>query len=213
MSSLADKWRWGLALLLVPVATLLVFIVLVSLSAKGLYGGEENNGRITLSDVTLQQIDGQLYLDAQALIELPDTIRAGLDSGVPLEFILTLRFLNPRPYWFDETLVQVEQRFSLNYYELTRHYRVQALQTDTSNNYRSLSSALRGLGEFNRLPLITGSSAAYIVDENLVFDEGPTEVLGSLDFRLDAQSLPLPLQPLIISSWRLASEEFQWSVN
>ena len=213
MSRVADKPRWVLAVFLVPVATLLIFIALVALSARGLYGGAENAGSITLSDVSLLQEDGQLYLDAEAAIDLPDSIKAGLDSGVPLDFILTLRFLKPRSFWFDQTIAQFEQRFSLNYYELTRHYRVQATQTDTSNNYRSLSSALRGLGEFERVPLMTGNTAAFIVDEQLVFDENPAEVLGSLDFRLDAQSLPLPLQPLIISSWRLASKEFQWPVN
>ena len=213
MSSISDKRRWTLAVLLVPVATLLIFFVLVSLSAQELYRGSDTSGSIVLSNVALTQEQGQLFLDAQAIIDLPPVIREGLYSGVPLDFILTLRFLRPRDLWFDKTLMQVEQRFSLNYYELTRHYRVQARQTDSTNNYRSLSSALSGLGEFERLPLITGPSAAYIVDEDLVFDDSPGDVLGSLDFRLDADSLPLPLQPLIISSWQLASEEFQWPVN
>ena len=213
MSSISDKRRWTLAILLVPVATLLIFFVLVSLSAQELYRGSDTSGSIVLSNVALTQEQGQLFLDAQAIIDLPPVIREGLYSGVPLDFILTLRFLRPRDLWFDKTLMQVEQRFSLNYYELTRHYRVQARQTDSTNNYRSLSSALSGLGEFERLPLITGPSAAYIVDEDLVFDDSPGGVLGSLDFRLDADSLPLPLQPLIISSWQLASEEFQWPVN
>ena len=213
MSSISDKRRWILAILLVPVATLLLFFVLVGLSAQELYGSSSGRGSIVLSNVSLTQEQGQLFLDAQAIIDLPPVIRAGLYSGVPLDFILTLRFLKPRELWFDKTLMQVEQKFSLNYYELTRHYRVQARQSNSTNNYRSLSSALSGLGGFERLPLITYPSSAYSTDADLVFDDSPGGVLGSLDFRLDADSLPLPLQPLIISSWQLASEEFQWPVN
>jgi len=34
--------------------------------------------------------------------------------------------------------------------------------------------------------------------------------VAALELRLDSKALPLPLQPLIASSWHLSSEEYQW---
>lgn len=199
--------------LLVPTATLLLFILLVGVSAKTLSNAVRDPGRIDLTAITLNQKEGQLYLDAEALIELPAEIQSGLDSGVPLDFILTLKFYVPRKFWFDRVLVNYEQRFSLTYYELTRHYRVRAIKTGTSKNYRSLSAALHGMGVFRQLPLITHRSEVFLVDDKIVFNESASSIMAALDFRLDTGRLPLPLQPLILSSWRLASEEYTWVVN
>jgi len=209
----ASKRRWALAVLLVPTATLAVFIVLVGISSHGLDGKEGNPGSIVLSDVDLRIEQGQLYLDAEADVRLPATIQKGIDSGVSLDFILRLRFVEPHKYWFDNTLAQFEQRFSLSYYELTRHYRVQIVDTDSSRNYRSLTSALRGLGSIERLPVMPESSSVSLVDDQLRFEGLAANVKGELDFRLDVKSLPFPLQPLLTSSWQLASKEYSWLIN
>jgi hypothetical protein len=206
----------------VPAATLLVFVGMIVLSSRSL--SDRSSGSISLSDVALLQEAGQWYLNASVDIKLPEPIRDGLDSGVPLDFILTLSFRSPRRFWFDALLAQHRSRFRLTYYELTRHYRVYGVDNDVSRNFRSLSAALAGLGQFNRLPL--PDIALPALTESLVAelpartsDEPPsgatagTRVLAELNFRLDSQSLPLPLQPLIASSWRLASEEYRWQVN
>ncbi len=197
--------KWGItkrpvamSVLWVPALLLLVFLLLIILSAKGIFGQGVVGGSIVLSDVSLQAVNEGLYLDAQADINLPDTIKAGLDSGVPLAFILSLKFIQPRAFWFDQSLARYQQRYVLTYYELTRHYRVHAQDTDVSRNYRSLSAALSGLGNVDKLPIPA--------------PEG-TSMTASLTFKLDTTSLPLPLQPLIISSWRLSSEEYLWPVN
>lgn len=213
MSHSVEKRRWALAVLLVPLLTLFVFLVLVGLSARGLSKNHGHTGSITLSDVSLIQDRGELYLDAKADIDLPPTIRAGLDNGVPLIFELALRFFEPSPFWFDTELATIERRFSLTYYELTRHYRVKSLKTNKSQNFRSLSAALRGLGSIERLALNINQYPVILSDEAIEFEAGSAELFASLDFRLDSRSLPLPLQPVITSSWRLASKEVLWSVN
>ena len=213
MSPKVEKRRWALAVLLVPLATLFVFLVLVGLSARGLSRDHGQPGSIVLSDVTLIQDRGELYLDVKADIDLPVTIRAGLDNGVPLIFELALRFFEPSTYWFDTELATIERRFSLTYYELTRHYRVKSINTNTSRNFRSLSAALRGLGSIERLPLNIDQHQMTLSNDAIVFAEGDGELFAALDFRLDSRSLPLPLQPVITSSWRLASKEVLWSVN
>lgn len=205
MSKWADKYRYSLIsfLVLVVIAPLLAGIVTVS--SKRFANKAVDSGDIALSQVSLRRDAGQLLLDARADFDLPDTVRRGLDSGVPLNFIMTLRFVEPRRYWFDKTVAQHQQRYSINYYELTRHYRVKSLNTDISRNYRSLSSALDGLGQINALSLTLDNELGDAVDN--------ASLLAALDFRLDTSALPLPLQPFIASSWRLASQEIVWPVN
>lgn len=209
-----DMRRWALAVLLVPLATLLVFIALVGISARGLSLDGYATGSIQLEDVSLRQGEaGQWYLSASADIDLPEPIRDGLDSGVPLDFLLTLEFRQARRHWPDPLLASYQHRFRLTYYELTRHYRVYAVDTDISRNFRSLSAALGGLGNVDRLPMVLSADD----DQNrALLDAVSTDtpaVLAELDFGLDLKSLPLPLQPLIASSWKLASQEYQWQVN
>lgn len=191
--------------LIVLIAILVLLAGVVTVSTKGLIGKASDTGDIVLSEVVLRQDAGQLLLDARADFQLPSTVRSGLDNGVPLNFVMTLRLFQQRRFWFDKTLAQHQQRYSINYYELTRHYRVQSLNTDTSRNYRSLSSALDGLGQINALLVTLDNALGDTLDS--------ASLLASLNFRLDTRKLPLPLQPLMASSWRLASKEVVWPVN
>lgn len=205
--------RWALAILFVLMLAFLMFLVLKKFQTGGFSPSGRNEGLILLSDVSLIQDRGRYFLDAKVDIDLPMTIRAGLDSGVPLIFVLTMQFLEPSKYWFDKQLETIEYRFSLTYYELTRHYRVLRLATNTHRNYRSLSSALRGLGSIEGLPLILNSTSLTLSDSEIVPTSDSDTIMAVLDFRLDSRSLPLPLQPVITSSWRLASKELTWPVN
>jgi hypothetical protein len=200
------KRGWALAVLIVPSATLVVFLILVGLSARSLSNRILDTGSIELFDVSLTQATNQWFLDAKADIDLPSTNRAGLDSGVPLNFIASVRLFQPRRLWFDKTVATFERRYSLTYYELTRHYRVESKDTGASYNYRSLLSALEGLGKFNRVALSAGMDLHAQINH-------AAPLLAALEVWLDTRALPLPLQPLITSSWRLSSEEYVWPVN
>lgn len=205
--------RLAKAILVVPMLALVMYLILASIAADELSGSSGEEGLILLSDVSLIQDRGQYFLDAQVDIDLPRTIKAGLDSGVPLVFILTLQFLEPSKYWFDTEVEIIEHQFSLTYYELTRHYRVRSLATNVNRNYRSVSSALRGLGSIKRLPLRLKKTSLLLSDSAVSAISTSENVVAVLDFRLDSASLPLPLQPLITSRWRLASKELKWQVN
>ena len=195
-------------MLVFALLTVLIKFYTGELSYKG-----KTEGLILLSNVSLIQDRQRYFLDANVDIELPLNVKAGLDSGVPLVFVLTLQFLKPSKYWFDETIETIEHRRSLTYYELTRHYRVQLLSTNTHHNYRSLSSALRGLGAIEGLPLLLSNTSILLSDSDTNSQTDSDAVVAVLDFRLDSRSLPLPLQPVLTSSWRLASKELTWPVN
>lgn len=161
-----------------------------------------DHGHIEVRSAQLRDSAGGWQLSADAEIVLSREIRQGLDSGVPLQFIVDFRIKRPRQYWLDKTVLALEHRYSLIYYELTRHYRLQSVTTQQSRNYRSLLAALDDLGHIQDVA----------VNRPADFQDGAI-LVGYLSVRLDGKALPLPLQPLLSSTWRLASEDFTWSLN
>lgn len=213
---------------MVSMATIAVFLILLGLSVRGLPSVRFDDGNVVLIDATMQLQGSQLQLSAKADIRLPTTLQAGLDNGVPLTFVLHLKLLKPAKFWFDASLHDFEKRYRLTYYELTRHYRVEQLDSDQSRNYRSLSSALAGLGNMSELMFdlpetvleaapqssaenaLAATQAKSQSASNSVANE--TDVEASLILSLDTSALPLPLQPLMKLNRDLSSEEYRWPV-
>ena len=168
-------------------------------------------GGIDVRETALRHTPDAWRLDARADIELPRAIRAGLDSGVPLEFVLEVRLAESRPFRPDPVLLDVTRRYGLVYYELTRHYRVRSLDDGTGRNYRSLGTALDGLGRFRGVAL--GEPGTSAPDASVEPDSASAPPLRArLSLRLDGRALPLPLQSPFGSAWRLASEPRVWTL-
>lgn len=190
-------------LVIACLVVILVAVVALSYWALNKLPDVEHRGAIEWSQVSLQRADNLLLLDAVADVSLPANMQAGLDNGLPLTFIMNMRLLRPGYLWSKKTVAHVQQRYTLTYYELTRHYRVYSVNSDASRNYRSLSAALNGLGEFNDVVLFKNAQQKSLFEPGLI---------GSIQLLLDTTALPLPLQPLLRSSWNLASEEYRWPV-
>lgn len=181
---------------------------------------------IKIDSARLTENESGWLLSANADIQLSPKIRQGLNSGVPLQFIVDFRIKRDIKLWPDKTLFSLQQRYSLIYYVLTRHYRLQLIETtsgaaasdkvnnanslntvtgnnkaDNSQNFRSLLTALDSLGNLQALPVKKPD-----IDLN-----GP--LYGQLSYRLDEKALPLPLQSLLPSDWKLVSEDYAWSLN
>ena len=109
-----------------------------------------------------------------------------------------------RRWWIDSPVLERRLRYKLYFYELTRHYRVDDLQTGESVNYRDLSAALRFLGQINRYALIEGDRL-----------NGSARYTASIAVSLDNTRLPGPLaaRAMVSSEWDIQSEEFKWSLN
>lgn len=188
--------------LLIKRSTQLLLIVWLIGSAKAMAQANEDSAYIQVQDARLRNGLSGLELNADADIQLSPEIRGGLDSGVPLQFIVDFKIKQPRRLWPDKTLFAQQHRFSLIYYELTRHYRLRSLKTNESRNFRSLLAALEELGQLQGLHV----NPAFSLNEY-------SGLFGVLSMRLDSKALPLPLQPLLSSAWRLSSEDFAWSLN
>ena len=199
------------------------------LSSKVSAQTTSGQGRIEIQSATLSESSSGWQLGALADIQLSPEMRQGLNSGVPLQFIVDFRIKRNRAFWFDDTVFEHRHRLTLTYYELTRHYRLQSHTTGESGNYRSLTAALEKLGrmqsEIVQKPdgfdgelfdsVADGEVGAGGSDDSEVDNRSQHygQLYGQLSVRLDDKALPLPLRPLLSSTWKLASEEFAWSLN
>lgn len=192
-----------LSLLLLGAATTTLAVFAPSGLLSG--GGSSEAPEIVFNQARLVSEGEQLYLDAQADIVLPEEVQRGLDSGVPLEFVVELTLAEPRAVWPDKLLATERWRYRLIYYELTRHYRINALDGTGSRNYRSLMRALDGLGSV-RAALASLNPAGHI---------------ATLQMQLDGSRLPLPLRPVlgnlfggrIGGSWTVRGEPYRWAFD
>jgi len=211
----SSPWQWFAAVCVLGIAAALQPVSVVAQSSA-------NEGRIDILSASLRDSSDRLQFVALADIQLSPEMRQGLNSGVPLQFIADFRIRRTRAYWLDDTLFEYQHRYSLTYYELTRHYRLQSLTTGESGNYRSLIAALEKLGRLSGEVVYKPESHAE--DKHLVQrlverldkrsgEQSDEHLYGQLSLRLDDKALPLPLQPLLSSTWKLASEDFAWSLN
>ena len=191
----------------------LAAIALLALVRAALTGGASapsadgaEPGGIAVREAAVRRMPTAWLLDARADIELPPSIRTGLDSGVPLEFVLELSLSEPRVLRPDRRVLAVERRYGLVYYELTRHYQVRSFDDGTARNYRSLPTALGGLGTLRGVPLAGTGAATPSATAVTV----PRTLRAALVLRLDEQALPLPLQSPFGSAWRLTSGAYAW---
>jgi hypothetical protein len=188
---------WSALVLILTIVTML-FVNLSRVSAH-------DAGRIELSNFQHKLDGANLDMRVNAKVSLSPTVQAGLNSGVPLTFIINVDIQQPQRWWLDKTVLTFQRRFTLTYYDLTRHYRVSAVEADDSRNFRSLSSALTGMGEMVRIRAELDREQV-----SLIKLQG---LLASVNMQLSRSALPLPLQPIIRSSWTLVSEDFRWPIT
>ncbi|MEM7206554.1 MAG: DUF4390 domain-containing protein [Pseudomonadota bacterium] len=157
---------------------------------------------ITHAETTL--VDGVFYLSCQSRLELPELAEEALINGLPLVFALTVEVARARAWWFDEVVATAAERFQIQHFELSRHYRVTRMSNGTSSTHSTLASALRQVGSLRQFPLIESQHL-----------EEDSDYTGTLVLALDAGSLPLPLRPQVFLSpdWELQSEEFSWDIR
>lgn len=190
--------KWHIRTLRQNQVVLLV-LIFIALSCRSSHASS-----IEFSYVRVNLVDQQYFLDAQASLELNRTIERGVQSGVPIFFNADARVMQVRPFFWDKKIGEFRRRFSLVYYELTRHYRVSAVGEEFTRNFRSLLDALEYIGTIRELPIVRAEE----LDDNLNYR-------GEITLALDVSALPLLLTPqtLVSSVWRLRSDEFEWQIN
>ncbi|MFA5663088.1 DUF4390 domain-containing protein [Castellaniella sp.] len=179
---------------------LYVLIVLVALLQTGL--ALANGGEVT--HVSLQQTGGQWMLDADIDIHLGDELDEAAHKGVPLYFTVDLQIERPRWWWFDETVVDEQRTWRIQYNPLTRQWRTGT--GDLSLPTPNLDEALDQLRHIRHWAI--GPTERFAADQTW---------RGRLRLRLDTARLARPLQVdgLNSTAWALTTpwKYFEFSTS
>ena len=172
--------------------------------ATAVYCGLAYAGTMRYESAGTYVSDDMYHLDAFARIELGREPLQALVNGVELNFQVRLSVHRTRRWWLDTPVLERRLRYTLDYYELTQHYRVIDTQNGTSENFRSVAAALRELGSLSRYALIPSGKI-----------NNRRRYIASIQLALDISRLPGPLMGQAFRSreWQLETEEFRWSLN
>lgn len=154
--------------------------------------------------------DGQLQVSTRFTVELPPSLSEALLQGVALNFKLEFTLDKPRLIayridqgnWFGPLS---EMTFKLTYHPFTQRYRV-AIGSFT-NNYDSLSAALRAIGGI--------AGWQVLPPGKLAANTTPGSISAKVRLSLDLSHLPKPFQLNALGStdWQLSSDWIPLSVK
>jgi len=151
--------------------------------------------------VETRLVEDVYYLDARVDLELSRAALEAMEHGVPISIVFEMQVLRERPYWLDERIADLVQRFRLEYHALSNRHVLVNVNTGASRTFDSLDETLGALGTIQDFPLI---------DRGLL--KAGERYEGGLKARLDIEGLPAPMRPLayLSSEWRLSSDRHVW---
>ena len=152
------------------------------------------------SGISIIDVDGGFKQDVYEITarldySLSDNAIEALQHGVSLNFIVRVDFFRKRQWVWDKHIERLNLNYQLDYHPLSERYLVIDMTSNKSEDFSSLSAALRYLGSIKTRTNMS----------NEVFNN-ETHYL-SLRAVLDVRSLPIPLQALTLfsSDWNLKS--------
>ena len=154
--------------------------------------------------VETELVNDVYMLDARLDLELGSAPLEALNSGVPIDIVVEIRILRERPYWLDERIAALTQRYRLEFHALSERYVLTNVNAGVSQTFDYLDDALAALGTIEGYPLL---------DREIL--EPGERYTGTLRTRLDIEKLPAPLRPLayLSSKWRLSSNQYTWPLK
>ncbi|MFK8014362.1 MAG: DUF4390 domain-containing protein [Gammaproteobacteria bacterium] len=167
---------------------------------------DASTGRFDVRSAYTQVLDGVYHVSAQIDYGLTQPAIDALRNGVPLTFKLDIEVSRKRRFLPDATEHELLQRYELSFHALSGRYVVRNLNSGEQDSFGTLSSALVGLGEVDRLP---------VLDASLLKDDKTYRI--GMRATLDIKSLSGPLRLLAslfrFNDWRLTSKWHAWALN
>lgn len=157
---------------------------------------------VTLLDLADYQSEQQLFIDAQARIELPEPIVQAIQHEIPLRFITEVALVREDSILFIPFMreqVRIDYTTQISYSRFYQRYTLHNLRNHNRQQVSTLAQALDLLGTLNGFQLASLAQlhpgARYHV---------------RLRFRLEYWTLPAPMltQALFDRGWRLSSQWF-----
>lgn len=155
----------------------------------------------TINSASTELLNNVYYLHADIDYQFSESSLDALHNGVPMVVILDLELYQKRPWWWDAKVANLEQRYELQYHALSEQYLVTNLNSGKEYTSYTLHSALYGLSDVDKLP---------VIDRQLLSPD--REYYVRVRSRLATNNLPVPLRlkAMVSPSWWLSSDWYQW---
>ena len=127
---------------------------------------------------------GVYYLSFNIDYQLTDKSREALAKGIPLYWDILVRILRPRSWWWDETAVEKTKYYWIQYQVLVNRYCVTEVNSEISERFASLSSALAKMLAINDIALIEENKLNHLDQYQI-----------AIKSQFDHEALLLPLRP------------------
>ncbi len=164
---------------------------------------------LAANDFEVKQIqtqikDGRFSLDANVDLGLSATVLEALDNGVPLTFVFHTQVRRAKSWLWEDSLLDQQLHYAIRYKPLSGRYEVYRLPSTEGKEFVTRDAAIRALGEFNDIQLVTQSAL-----------EPDTGYEVQIKVFLDIEKLPLPLRPMayLKPSWKLSSGWSKWPLT
>ena len=150
------------------------------------------------------RIDGGLLsLDLVVDSKLPDYITFAIDQGFAVPFMFEIEIRAERPYWIDERVVSLKQRYLLHYQPILDAFVVQNVNSGERHYFEHRKAAVHFIEVVYNYPMLDIG--------NLAPDQA---YYARVRFGIDTDELPLPLKSSSLwdNDWDLQSDWFEWKV-
>ena len=150
-----------------------------------------------INEAHFQQQDHVQYLVVDADFNFTEPVLEALHNGIAMIIVLDVEVYRKRKYLWDEEITSRDQRFKLEYFNLSEQYVVSSIHTSELHSAMSLQSAIYLLRDIKPLAVIDNTllsaSESYYANSRV---------------RLSLNRLPVPLQlnAFISTQWWLFSD-------
>ncbi len=180
-----SRWLANLALL----ALLLCTNVVVA----------EESSVLTIKNANFIEDNEHYTLLTSVAIQFGPSVKAALNKGFKLAYVLEFQLFRPRKYWFDDEVVTISRPITLSYHALSRQYLLS--QSGQQQTFSSLEAVKSAFAKLTPEPVF----AKNILDKTQTYH-------AAVKVRLDYKKLPNDLRAEIDDApeWQMTSQRYQW---
>lgn len=188
-------------------AQLSSFWTLLCLLASGclFYGNSlAATPRLQLQSPYIVAVDGVYTLNTQLMFSVPEAAANAVREGATLNLSLQIKFDRVRHWWTNETLAELEQRYTLIYHSVSERYLVRNVNSGAQSSFASLDEAIESLKNINGLPILDASLLAPDVDNEV-----------NLRAAVEVRTIPRALGMLLfwVDDFSLRSDWYTWPLK
>jgi Domain of unknown function (DUF4390) len=180
---------------------ILLYLLLLLIPVAG-YPNSDTGVRIINAETAL--LGDDYVLTANIDYQLSEKAIEALNNGVSLFWTYQFKVEEQRDYLWNNTLVEKNFRYRIQYHALLKMYRVINESNGAVDNFSTLQAAL---------DLISTLRDYRLIETSNISDEGSYVAGMKVTFERDA--LPLPLRPIAYTNpqWYLSSDWYLWPLK